>query len=275
MIPVKTSMNKTPYLCLVLILLLLFPMSISAQSPYEVNWTKDGLTLGSGIAAGVIGTSLFLAIEPLTIDEINQLSREDVPSFDRGAINNWSPEAADASDYLGLAVAATPAVFALLSDEMRSDFGVLALMYTETMLLSGFIPSIGKGSVQRIRPYVYNPEVPPDRKLDREAKASFPSGHTSVAFSSAVFLSIVYGEYYPDSKWKPYVWGGSLLAASLVGYLRVVSGVHFPTDVLAGAALGGIIGWMIPWMHRRTDAGLSLSPTISPDYYTVSMQYRF
>ncbi len=250
-------------------------MSVSAQSPYEADWTKDGLILGSGIAGGVIGTSLYLAIEPLTIDEINQLSREDVNSFDRGATNNWSPGTSDASNYLGLAVAATPAVFALLSDEMKSDFWILALMYTETMLLSGFIPSIGKGCVQRIRPYIYNPDVPLEQKLDRDARASFPSRHTSVAFSSAVLLSIVYGDYYPDSKWKHYIWGGSLLAASLVGYLRVASGAHFPTDVFAGAALGSVIGWMIPWMHRRTDTGLSLSPAISPDLYSVSMQYRF
>ncbi|WP_312362224.1 phosphatase PAP2 family protein [Sphingobacterium sp.] len=59
---------------------------------------------------------------------------------------------------------------------------------------------------------------------------SFPSGHTSSAFATASALSRAY------SKW--YVVAPSLLWASSVGYSRMYLGVHFPTDVLAGAALG-------------------------------------
>ncbi|MDR6736028.1 phosphatase PAP2 family protein [Sphingobacterium sp. 2149] len=59
---------------------------------------------------------------------------------------------------------------------------------------------------------------------------SFPSGHTSSAFATATALSRAY------SKW--YVVAPSLLWASSVGYSRMYLGVHFPTDVLAGAALG-------------------------------------
>lgn len=59
---------------------------------------------------------------------------------------------------------------------------------------------------------------------------SFPSGHTSSAFATASALSRAY------SKW--YVLAPSLLWASSVGYSRMYLGVHFPTDVLAGAALG-------------------------------------
>ncbi|WP_367209769.1 phosphatase PAP2 family protein [Sphingobacterium sp. R2] len=59
---------------------------------------------------------------------------------------------------------------------------------------------------------------------------SFPSGHTSSAFATASAFSRAY------SKW--YVVAPSLLWASSVGYSRMYLGVHFPTDVLAGAALG-------------------------------------
>lgn len=59
---------------------------------------------------------------------------------------------------------------------------------------------------------------------------SFPSGHTSSAFATASALSRAY------SKW--YVVAPSLLWASSVGYSRMYLGVHFPTDVLAGAVLG-------------------------------------
>lgn len=59
---------------------------------------------------------------------------------------------------------------------------------------------------------------------------SFPSGHTSSAFSTAVSLS----QAYP--KW--YVIAPSLLWSSSVAYSRMYLGVHYPSDIAAGALLG-------------------------------------
>jgi undecaprenyl-diphosphatase len=57
---------------------------------------------------------------------------------------------------------------------------------------------------------------------------SFPSGHTAAAF---VFAFLVLN-FYPLFAIPAYV------MASLIGVSRVLLGVHFPTDILAGAALG-------------------------------------
>ncbi len=59
-------------------------------------------------------------------------------------------------------------------------------------------------------------------------KFSFPSGHTSAAFMMATLV----GHFIPSLLIPVYFW------ASLVGFSRVVLGVHFPTDTLVGAMMG-------------------------------------
>jgi undecaprenyl-diphosphatase len=60
------------------------------------------------------------------------------------------------------------------------------------------------------------------------AVASFPSGHTTTAFALATLLAL----------WYPRGAIGFLGLAGVVGFTRVFLGAHFPSDVLAGAALG-------------------------------------
>ena len=63
------------------------------------------------------------------------------------------------------------------------------------------------------------------------ALASFPSGHATTAFAAAVVLTL----------WFPRGAVPFLGLAVLVGCSRVMLGVHFPSDVLAGALLGSIV----------------------------------
>lgn len=65
---------------------------------------------------------------------------------------------------------------------------------------------------------------------------SFPSGHATSAFAMAAVLSF----YYPAYRW---IWYST---AVLVAFTRVYIGAHFVTDVLAGAALGALLGvWAV------------------------------
>jgi len=84
-----------------------------------------------------------------------------------------------------------------------------------------------KKTVNRARPYEVYKDI---QNFAVENDASFPSGATSVSFATATSLSLSY------PKW--YVIVPSYLYAGTVGYSRLHLGVHYPSDVLAGAVLG-------------------------------------
>ncbi len=65
--------------------------------------------------------------------------------------------------------------------------------------------------------------------------ASFPSGHTTVAFAAMVSLSFVWPKFR-------YIF---LSLAALIGFSRIVLGAHYLSDVLAGALLGSFTSYII------------------------------
>ena len=256
------------------IIILCTTTSLFSQSPYKVSWDTDGYILGGGGAAALAGFLLDRSVSPLTTAEVDNLDRESINRFDRSATYRYSETAENASDVLfGIAVA-TP--FLLLTDRtMRTDWRTVTLMYLETCSFIGASTMFAKGSVERFRPFVYNSDVPINKKLTSDARKSFFSGHTTVAFASAVFLSTVYSDYNPNSKWRPYLWASSLFMASVVGYSRYGAGAHFPTDILLGAIVGSAIGYVVPWMHRAGKENLTITPNVPPRAeYGFSLQVR-
>jgi undecaprenyl-diphosphatase len=77
-----------------------------------------------------------------------------------------------------------------------------------------------------IEPHCWTTLLPPDQ-------FSFPSGHTITAFSVALSLSVFY----------PALLIGLLFCALSVALSRILLGMHFLSDVLAGAAIGSVLGW--------------------------------
>jgi len=83
----------------------------------------------------------------------------------------------------------------------------------------------------RLRPYIVDPTV---QALIPQPLTyySFPSGHAATAFAAAVVL--VYG--------SPAVGLLALACATGVAFGRMATGVHYPTDVIAGVVLGSLVG---------------------------------
>jgi undecaprenyl-diphosphatase len=112
-------------------------------------------------------------------------------------------------------------------------YGAAAVRPALVMALTGAVGVVLYGLLKRLfvreRPYIAHAGIDPAAApLDRY---SFPSGHTLHAVSFAWQASV----HFPDLAWVLWPLTG-LIAAS-----RVVLGLHYPSDVIAGAALGAAL----------------------------------
>ena len=95
--------------------------------------------------------------------------------------------------------------------------------------------------VNRQRPWEkYPTEVFPQSE---ETGHSFPSGHTTLAFATATSLTLEYKKWYVAV--PAYLW------ASSVGYSRLYLGMHYPSDVFAGALIGVGSGFLSHWLTHK------------------------
>lgn len=251
---------------------LLFLQSAAAQSPYRSYSSADNILLGVTAAGGLTAHLLAKNMAPLTPEQAAILDRDDINCFDRPATFNLSERAATCSDY-GMRVGLLLPLALLADAKMRSEADDIAYLYLETMAVTGVLTELTKVTAQRIRPWVYNEEVPLEKKEGVEAKKSFFSGHTSTSFAGTVFFAHVFSDFYPESRWRPYVWAGSLTLASAVAYWRVRAGRHFPTDVIAGALVGGAVAYFIPELHKRTESSVTTFASGAP--MMISLRIRF
>lgn len=107
--------------------------------------------------------------------------------------------------------------------EMRQNAAYIASSSAVNVLATLLIKKL----VKRPRPFNGLVKI---NAVYQPSHYSFPSGHTSTAFTTATALSRSYQKWYVIA--PAYLWAGS------VGFSRLYLGVHYPTDVAAGAVLG-------------------------------------
>ena len=267
---------STTSLLSVLYTMVLFAQEPSSdRTPYRTGWTIDGITFGAGIVTAFAASAVDDSIPVLTLSEIASLDKNSINALDRISAGNYSLTQDKISDLLVGTSILSPAVL-MLDPSIRKDAGTISTMYLETVLFATFLPSFGKGTAKRIRPYVYSSSAPLGEKQNEDARRSFFSGHATWAFATSVFFATVYTDYHPDSEYRDIVWGGAIGLASTVSLLRVTAGAHFISDVVVGAAVGSTLGYVIPYIHRTNTATVTLSPLIGPDYrgFTLSVNLK-
>jgi len=257
--------NKTRSFLLFRVLIALFsinllaaPLVINAQSynsVYHLNKadyivTPAFWTFGLILKYGVPTNDL------LTHDEIAILTIDPIFAMDNFALNKYNPSLDRASDLVMVIPLAAPMMLSIPSFKNKDwqQVATLNIMYAEVLGLTFGMAELSKIALHRIRPFMYNNELSVDERYllneSGDGEKSFYSMHTAIAFSSAVFLSKVYTDTYGKSTQSSLICMSSLSLASAIGISRIYSGQHFPTDVLMGALVGGLTGYLVPVFHK-------------------------
>ena len=145
---------------------------------------------------------------------------------------------------------------------------------SQAVLVNVALNQAVKVAADRPRPLVYGLAAD-DPLLDKNDNyLSFYSAHTSVVFAAGISYAKTFALRHPQSRYRWLVFAAAVGGGATVGSLRVLSGRHFPTDVIAGAAAGTSMGLLIPQLHRRgTTTGVSIVPTRSGAFVSVQRWY--
>jgi undecaprenyl-diphosphatase len=136
----------------------------------------------------------------------------------------------------------------LLVREKKAGIVFLFFFGLTLAITDPFSSRLLKEWLGRIRPCHLLAEV---RLLtDCNTSYSFPSSHAVNVFAAAFFLS------QPWKKLSPLFFG----IAGIVGYSRIYIGIHYPFDVIGGAAIGLLIAWPMRWLKDQAVARWIKSP---------------
>lgn len=131
----------------------------------------------------------------------------------------------------------------LLIDKKTRSAGFLALF---ALILSTLVGEVTlKHYFLRPRPFITHTDIVP--LIYPKGIYSFPSGHTTSSFAVAGVLS------YMLSRHRTAIW----VLACLISLSRVYLLVHYPTDIIFGAVIGGLCSILTIKLYNRLNRSLS------------------
>lgn len=224
---------------------------IKATFTAPANWdARDWLVFG-GVAASVGTVAVFDEDIRQAVQRNRNGTLDDIAKGVQGFGNEYAPGVIGAF-YLG----------GMLFDDPQAKSVALDAT-SASIIASGLALYPLKYTVGRARPgdnlgaYHFKPFSGSD---------SFPSGHTTEAFTLATVIAEHYHSIWIDV--------GCYGLASAVGYARMDLNYHWASDVLAGAAIGTFVGHLVVHVnHNRW--GLNLQPVIGPRMNGAQLSWSF
>ena len=200
--------------------------------------TIRGLLVLAMAACTVAGAALVLAVTSEDVLGHDGMATDD-PHWLRFVTDHragWLIKLAHGLSDLGaVGILGVLAVVAAVVLWMRGARLALAVAPGLALGLAGALAAVAKQLVGRTRP-------PAGFRLAAETEASFPSGHTTDSTAFFVALALVLAIVVLRSpRVRALIVAGAALLAGAIGASRLELGVHWPTDVIAGYALGLVV----------------------------------
>ena len=280
---IKTAISSYGFIPLAF---LLFGQVAQGQSPdsagrprrYHVNYVTGSIIIGIGLGTDAFAISRIKDKPEISDAELQALNPEHVNSFDRWALRqnpNGYQNYSRISDLIEPPLfILLPALLALDKKIPKKEWLDILFMYVEghTITFTFYNYSwLGPTAHDRFRPLTYYTQLPLAARMDGGNRNSFYSGHTaSVAFTS-FFVAKVFCDYHPDLGFGKYlVYTAAAIPPVIMGYFRVRSLAHFPSDALVGLGLGAMVGIVVPAIHKTNLKGLTVNLFSAPDATGIS-----
>ena len=238
------------------------PSQPEAERSYRLEWHYKRVHWAEGVTAGVLGvTAIAIEFSPIRAE----------PHWTRNnAFDDWfqgrliapsqkQQKYAKASD----ALAATSIAFPVLVDligmtligDRNKDVGLqMFAIQAQAFAITGFVTSLVKLS-GRERPCAQSDDSASGSTDCNDPNRSYFSAHTSLAFAGAGLTCVEHQHFeFFGRVGSPVACASALALATTTGVFRVVSNRHWMSDVITGAGVGLLAGWLMPWlMHYRHD----------------------
>ena len=228
--------------CAALIVVVSTPSSAYGFALQEVSPPDEWRAPINNVLLGGIMVGTLAAVQLDLTDQLDKGIRPDPEG--ENSLFRKIPRLLDSYAVLA-AAGATFIVGELADDRTTSQVGLHTL---ETLALTSLVTTAVKVTVGRSRPGFNREPDEFDSFNGSDDYWSFPSGHTSRGFALATVLTL---ELVDEASWIPYV---AYPLATWVGATRVLDEKHWPTDVLAGAALGVLSAQIWHGIRRDEDA---------------------
>ncbi|MDP1621334.1 MAG: phosphatase PAP2 family protein [Bacteroidales bacterium] len=216
----------------------------------------------------------------MSLVEMEALNSRILNSLDAWALK-LDPSKIDAyghySDYTMIGSILLP-VFLLFDKQIRHDWLDVLLMYMEVMSITTNIYEwsfLGPTFQNRLRPVTYYDQLTYEERKSGDNRNSLYSGHVATVAASSFFMVKVFCDYNPELGNKKYLlYAAATIPPLILGYFRVKALRHFPSDVMAGTAIGALCGILIPEIHRIRSKKFSLGFYSSYEVTGISLKWE-
>jgi membrane-associated phospholipid phosphatase len=222
-------------------------LAIANDAHAQAYQLEAGKDVPIVLISGAVASSFLFVEEAPGRTCVDNCDKSKVNGFDRWAAGRYSLAWSRVGD-VGVAATTLFGPLVLMLEEGWKNGANDNLVVIESVLATSALQVTMSYAVPRARPRVYGNEAPLEERNDANAGRSFFSGHTADAVASVVATTRTLHRLGKTTLgWV--VLGAGLAGSAFVGTARVLSGGHFPSDILIGGAAGAGFGLLLPWLH--------------------------